>query len=136
MTGRKVKEWVGKTPDSPVPPRVRLRVFDAYEGKCYISGRKISPSDKWELDHIVALANGGENRESNLAPALASEHRAKTSQDVAMKSKDRRVRAKHTGAKPPSRNPLPGSRASGVKKMPDGRVIDRDTGKQIWPRID
>jgi hypothetical protein len=34
--------------------------------------------DKWQLDHIVALINGGEHRESNLAPILDAEHKAKT----------------------------------------------------------
>ena len=30
---RSVAEWVGATPDTPVPPRVRLRVFERDEGE-------------------------------------------------------------------------------------------------------
>lgn len=41
MTGRSVPEWIGASPDTPVPPRVRARVFEAYGGICYRSGRKI-----------------------------------------------------------------------------------------------
>jgi hypothetical protein len=54
-------------------------------------------ADKWDCDHIIALGNGGENRERNLAPALRDKHREKTKDDVAIKSKIARVRAKHLG---------------------------------------
>ena len=40
---RAVPEWIGKTPDTKVPPRVRLRVFEKHDGTCHISGRKIRP---------------------------------------------------------------------------------------------
>jgi 5-methylcytosine-specific restriction endonuclease McrA len=83
---RALPEWCGKTPDTPVPPRVRLRVFEAYGGKCYLSGRKIMAGDKWEVEHIIAIINGGENREKNLAPALKDAHREKTAEDLATKS--------------------------------------------------
>jgi len=100
---RSLPEWVGKTDDTRAPLRVRLRCFERANGTCHITGRKITPADKWELDHIVALINGGENRESNLAPALVKAHRQKTAEDVAMKAKDARVRAKHIGAERPKK---------------------------------
>jgi 5-methylcytosine-specific restriction protein A len=106
VTGRSLPEWIGKTPDAKVPPRVRLRVFERYGGKCWISGRKIMPGDAWDLDHIKALINGGEHRESNLAPALRDKHREKTAEDVDEKSKVYRIRAKHTGTWPKSSRPL------------------------------
>ena len=40
-TGRTVPEWIGKTPDTPAPPRVRLRIFETFGGRCAICGRKI-----------------------------------------------------------------------------------------------
>lgn len=55
------------------------------------------PGDLWDLDHKVALINGGQHRETNLAPALRDKHREKTAEDVAIKSKVYRVRAKHLG---------------------------------------
>lgn len=120
---RAVAEWIGKTDDTPAPPRVRLRVFERYNGICYLSGRKIMPGDKWEAEHIVAIINGGENRENNLAPALTEPHKIKTAQDLAQKSKDYRVRAKHNGIKKPSR--FPGSRDSRWKRKVDGSVVPR-----------
>lgn len=94
---RTTDEWCGKTDDTAIPARVRLRVFERYGGKCYKSGRKIMAGDKWQLDHIVALINGGEHRENNLAPILDLEHKVKTRNDVATKSKTARIRAKHLG---------------------------------------
>ena len=94
---RAVPEWIGKTDDSQVPPRVRLRVFEHFGGRCYLSGRLIRPGDKWEIEHMVALSNGGGNRESNLAPVLAEEHKVKTAQDRSVKAKTDRMRKKHLG---------------------------------------
>ena len=94
---RATDEWIGTNDDTAIPARVRLRVFERYGGKCYKSGRKIMAGDKWQLDHIVALINGGEHRENNLAPILDLEHKAKTREDVATKSKTARIRAKHLG---------------------------------------
>ena len=122
---REVLEWVGKTPDSAIPTRVRLRVFERCSGVCHISGIKIRPGDKWDMDHVLSLVNGGENREANLAPALSTEHRKKTAQDVAQKSKDNRVRAKHLGIHRP-KSVMPGAKASRYKKKLDGSVVLRD----------
>ena len=94
---RSVPEWIGKTDDSAIPPRVRLRVFIAHEGKCHLTGRRIQPGEAWDLDHVQALCNGGEHRESNLAPALRQAHRRKTAGDVKQKAKADRIAKKHIG---------------------------------------
>ena len=121
---RKTDEWKGKTPDSMPPKRVRLRVFNRYGGECHISGRKIRPGDDWDLDHVIAICNGGENRESNLRPALRVEHRKKTAGDVSQKAKDDRIRAKHIGA-------VPKKEPSRYKVSPSGKITDRETGEVI-----
>jgi 5-methylcytosine-specific restriction protein A len=96
-----VAEWRGATPDTPVPKRVKLRVLLRYGGKCHRSGHKFRAGDLIEFDHIIALCNGGENREKNLAPILAGKpHREKTAQDVAERAHVDRVRAKHLGLWP------------------------------------
>lgn len=102
-TKREVAEWVGKTPDSKPPASVRLRVFERWEGRCYLSGRKIQAGETWDLEHVVALCNGGENREANMRPALREAHKIKTRADLAEKSKVERVRRKHLGIKTPKR---------------------------------
>lgn len=99
---RSVPEWRGKTHDSKIPQRVRLRIFERYEGKCYLTGRQIRAGDKWEVDHITALANGGEHAESNMAPVLALAHREKTKLDRRTQAKTGRQRKRHLGIKRPS----------------------------------
>ncbi len=96
---RSTEEWIGKTDDTPIPPRVRLRVFERHNGICHLSGRRIRPGDEWDCDHIVALVNGGEHRECNLAPAIRDKHREKTAEDVREKSIVARKRKKHLGIK-------------------------------------
>lgn len=103
MTGRTPPEWIGKTPDSKVPDHVRSRVFDNADGICHISGWKIGPADQWDLEHVTPLSMGGENRESNLRPALRDKHRLKTAAEAGPRAKADRIRKKHIGIKPKSR---------------------------------
>lgn len=114
---REVPEWIGKNDDTSIPPRVKLRVFEKHKGICHISGRKITPADVWECDHIIALINGGEHRESNLAPALADKHKEKTKADLAEKAKVAAIRSKHLGIKKQK------------KKIPYRRF----NGEPVWP---
>ena len=98
---RTVEEWIGKTDDAKVPPHVRMRIFLAHDGKCWLSGRKIMPADYWELEHKIALCNGGQHRETNMAPALRDAHKIKTARDVREKAKVDRIRKRHIGIKKP-----------------------------------
>lgn len=100
---REVPEWIGKTPDTKIPDRVKLRIMEREGNRCWISGRVIRPGDLYDFDHKVALINGGEHRESNLFPALRDKHREKTREDVAEKSVVARKRAKHILPRQPSR---------------------------------
>ena len=95
---RSVPEWVGSSDDTAIPPRVRLRVWDRARGRCQICDRKLGPSDRWEVDHVVALINGGAHAEANMQIACSWCHPAKSAADVAEKAKTARVRKKHTGA--------------------------------------
>lgn len=98
---RSVDEWVAKSDDDAIPRRVRARVFEAHGGRCYLSGRVIHAGELWDCDHIIALVNGGEHREGNLAPALREYHKVKTKADVAEKSRVSRKRQKFIGVKKP-----------------------------------
>jgi len=124
---RSVPEWIGKTDDEKIPPRVRLRVFEKYNGHCYLSGRKIEAGDEWDAEHIIALCNGGEHRESNLAPALRAPHKIKTRMDRAVKAKNDRVRKKYLGIKKP-RGFYDKSR---FKMKIGGGLVDRRTGLPV-----
>lgn len=110
---RSVDEWIGKTDDTPVPARVRLRIFERDSGVCHLSGRKIRPGEKWELEHVKALSLGGEHRESNMAPALVAPHKVKTAADRCEKAKNDRVRKRHLGIKG-KRRTIPGRKFDGT----------------------
>lgn len=117
---RAVAEWIGKTDDSKVPPHVRARIFKKEGGRCHLSGRVIRAGEPWDLDHIIALVNGGENRESNLAPALKDKHREKTAADVAEKAEVARKFAMNYGIREPSR-----LKGQGFRKAPKPHSASR-----------
>jgi 5-methylcytosine-specific restriction protein A len=95
---RALPEWIGKNADSAVPPRVRVRIFDRYEGRCQCGcNRKIMAGERWDCEDTIAIINGGQRRESNLKPWLSEHHPKKTAADVAEKSRVYRKRANHIG---------------------------------------
>lgn len=124
LSGRSVPEWIGKTASTPVPPRVRIRVFIRDDGRCQCGcTRRITVGEKWQTDHRIALTNDGENRERNLFTLLTEHHKTKTRADVAEKSKVARMRARHLGIKKPSTFPC--SKTSPWRKKVSGEVVRR-----------
>jgi 5-methylcytosine-specific restriction enzyme A len=104
---RSVPEWIGKTSNTDVPPRVRARVFLAKGGRCHRCTRKVNASiEPWTCEHLIALVNDGENRESNLGVTCENCLPAKNAEDVAEKSKVARKRVKDMGLKPPPRQAI------------------------------
>lgn len=83
---RAIPEWIGAHDDQAIPDRVRLRVFVRHGGKCPKCTRNLQPG-KWACDHIKALANGGEHRETNFQPLCMSPcHSNKTKADRRIKA--------------------------------------------------
>jgi hypothetical protein len=118
MTGRSVDEWVGKTPDSAPPQQVRMRVLRRYNFHCYLTGVPIAPGSKWALDHVKALINGGENRESNLAPISFAAHKAKNARDMAEKAKTDAMTKAAFNIKPIAYRPMQSRGFRPVEKRP------------------
>jgi len=123
---RKVDQWFGTTHDSRPPPRVAMRILDAYDYRCAKCGRGLYRRTDWELDHKIALINGGANIESNLWPLCVTPcHSDKTLVDLAEKARVAAVATLFRGVRK-SKNPLPGSKGSGYRKKMDGTVIKVD----------
>lgn len=101
---RTVSEWIGQTDDHRAPGKVRQRVFDRERSCCHLCSQPIQAGEAWDLDHVIALINGGENRETNLKPAHRKCHKDKTARDVAEKAKVAAIRQRFTGAKQPAGN--------------------------------
>lgn len=127
---RTVPEWIAKSDDARIPPRVRLRVFLDHEGRCWLSGRKIAPGEPWDIEHKIALCNGGQHRENNLAPALRDKHRAKTAEDVAEKSAVYRKALSHVGIRP-----APKIQSRGFDPRPAQRSATRPLEKAMPRRF-
>lgn len=103
---RTVPEWVGRSDDAMPPRSVFDRLWAKQEGKSAISGLPFQPGDRVVRDHIVPLADGGENRETNLQLITEREHRLKTGREAMARAIDRSKREKHRGyVRKPSRWP-------------------------------
>jgi 5-methylcytosine-specific restriction enzyme A len=123
MTPRSLPEWIGKNADSAVPPRVRVRIFDRYEGRCQCGcNRKIMAGEAWDCEDTIAIINGGQRRESNMKPWLHEHHPKKTKADVAEKSRVYRKRAKHIGVE---LRRGPKIQSAGFAKRPPQRTASR-----------
>lgn len=83
-------------------PKARAKIFAAREGRCHICGEKITASEKWDLDHIIALGISGDDSDGNLAPAHIACHRRKTSKaDVPAIAKAKRMEKRLGPIAPP-----------------------------------
>jgi 5-methylcytosine-specific restriction endonuclease McrA len=125
---RSVSEWIGKTDDHRAPGKVRQRIFDR-DNRCHLCGCEIQTAQKWDLDHVKALINGGENREANLRPAHRKCHKVKTALDVAEKATVAAIRQKHIGARPAPAKPL---RSAGFPQTE--KAAARQTKTPLPPR--
>ena len=97
---RSVEIWQGRSDDAKIPDRVRDRVFEKYQGRCYITGHKLQAGE-WDCDHIKSLKDGGKHSEDNLAPIYRPAHKIKTAQENHARAKVTRTRMKHLGIKKP-----------------------------------
>ena len=108
---RLVDEWIGRNDDSPVPARTKARIWKR-DPNCAKCGLPTGDIRKPEFDHVVALANGGENRESNLQVLCRGCHRVKTFVDVALKASTARRLKKRLRLQP--RRTIPGRKFDGT----------------------
>jgi len=98
---RSTEEWIAKNDDQAIPARVKVRVFSRCNGRCCECGVVIVGAIRPEFDHVVALVNGGSNRESNIQCLCQNCHSVKSKSDVAQKATTYRKHAKHIGLKKP-----------------------------------
>lgn len=118
--------WHGKTDDAAIPDRVRLRVLEKAGGRCEACTRKVGPALPFEIDHRIRLADGGKHSEDNLQILCIECHAQKSGEEKTAKAKRDRIIKKRYGIGKPKRRPLPGTRASGIRKRMDGTV-------ERWP---
>lgn len=77
----------------------RLNLFLKHDGRCHICELRIHPGERWEVEHVIPIAQGGEDGGDNLAPAHVECHAGKTKQDATDTARAKRRQAAHVGAK-------------------------------------
>ncbi len=117
---RAVKPWCGKTDDAMPPPNVTLRIFARAKGCCQHCLRKLMAGEKWHRDHILALADGGANVETNFQVLCEPCHGPKTVAENIARAKVRAQTKAAFGIKTPPSRPL---RSPGFAKKPK-RVVE------------
>lgn len=121
---RATDEWIGKSDDADIPPRVKDRISRAAEDCCMRCRREIGGKLRAEFDHATPLILGGKHCESNLQLLCNECHGLKTKLDVKLKSRVAKSRKKRLGfEKKTSR--FPGARTSPWKIKVGGGVEKR-----------
>ena len=110
---RTIPEWIADHDDQAIPARVKVRIFAKFNGRCSDCTLKIVGKLHPAYDHIIALVNGGEHRESNLQLLCVPCHAGKTKSDLAEKSRVARKRMKHLGLRG-KRRTIPGRKFDGT----------------------
>lgn len=121
---------VGTTARKALTPTQRLKMFESHKGMCVLCGAKIHAGERWIDEHLAPLSQGGSNDLSNRGPAHEACADTKTfgkDGDLATAAKLKRIKMRHLGIHKPKGRPLPGSKASGLKRRMDGTVVRRNS---------
>lgn len=108
----------------PLTKKQMLLLLIEHDGRCCICGEKIQVGQAWD-EHINPLWLDGDNSASNRAPAHEKCARQKSADETSVRAKIRRVAEKHFGPRKAKTRPMPGSKASGLRKRMNGTVERR-----------
>lgn len=74
----------------------RARIFESSRGRCAVCSRMLGPADDWDVDHAIAIENGGTDDDSNLRVVCDWCHADKTADDHALAGHGRRMATKNS----------------------------------------
>ena len=121
-------EDVSTTRRGSLSPRRRLQAWERTSGTCVVCNQRIDGvRERWIVEHIRALELGGADALENMGPAHEACGRTKTRDDHSRTAQAKRQKVRHLGANTITR-PLPGSRATGLKRKINGIVVPRTGG--------
>lgn len=109
------------------PARIKVAAFERAKGSCEGCGSHLTVG-KYAYDHDNPDGLTGAPTLENCKVLCTVCHSEKTKRDVADIAQAKRRQAAFVGAKAKTSRPIPGSRASGIKKFMDGRVVRRNRG--------
>jgi 5-methylcytosine-specific restriction protein A len=104
--------------------KIRIAAMGRCKGYCENCGAFLR-TGRFAFDHVNPDGLTGEPTLENCMVLCNPCHDDKTRLDTHVIAKAKRREALHLGVKKPTRNPLPGSKASKYKKKMDGSVVLR-----------
>ena len=110
---------------------VKAAAWERCRGCCEGCGHQFQDGEREEYDHIVPDALRKNASLENCQVLCAGCHLEKTKGDVTRIAKAKRVSKKHEGTFRPTRNVIPGSKASHFRRSLSGKVTIRKTGETI-----
>lgn len=119
--------FIAPTHRRPMTKARAARIFLREDGRCYICGRKLRVGvDKYQIEHPEALSLGGSDDDADLRVVCLDCHPPKTAKDAKAKAKrDRTITTTWVSDRKPKSRPIPGSKASGLRKRMNGTVERR-----------
>lgn len=122
------RTWTLPERRKPLTRKQFVELFMRQDGRCPECGQKLHSKGGQEVEiideHLNPLWKDGTNELSNRELWCKPCTKPKTAAEAGERSKVYSARDKHIGAKK-TRNPLPGSKASGWRKKMDGTVERR-----------
>ncbi|MBZ9939182.1 HNH endonuclease [Mesorhizobium sp. BR1-1-16] len=104
------------------PAKIRQQAFARSQGNCESCGAHLYPG-KFAYDHVIPDALGGEPVLTNCEVLCDNCHGAKTTgTDVPRIAKARNQQRSYIDAKTRKGRPMPGTKASGLRKKMNGTV--------------
>lgn len=129
-TGRPFKEWIGKTADAMPPERVRERIRQLWDDRCFFSEIEFR-GKPFVLEHLVRIKDGKlqANREGNIRPVLTDTAIIKTAREKREQASADRKKRKGAGTKAKPKTPIQGQgfdeaepQATATKIVADSKV--------------
>jgi len=112
---------VGTTKRGRLTSRDRREIWERERGHCMLCNAKLQVG-RFIFEHVRALELGGTDTKDNIRLTCKSCATEKTRDDHSRAAHAKRQKSSVLGIKAPSRTPLPGSRASGIRKRMNGKV--------------
>lgn len=124
---RSIPEWRGRSDDAMPPRSVFDRLWERQGGRDAVTGLPFTSSDRIVRDHIVPLADGGLNIESNLQLITENTHKHKTAAEATERAS---VRRHHENARGYVRkkSSFQTNRDGPYRKRMDGTIEPRRVG--------
>lgn len=121
-------EDVGTTPRKPLSSSKKLALYEEQKGICPLCDQPMLRGEKLIDEHLRPLSLGGSNERINRAIVHHRCAKAKTEGpdgDLATGAKAKAQKRASLGFKTAKGRPMPGTKASGLKRGFDGRVTRR-----------